>query len=295
MTTALGFIGLGQMGAPMAERLLAPDITLHVHDARPEAMAAFTASGAIAHPSPAAVANHAAIVFACLPAIPISHAVADQVATGSAIRIYAEMSTIGRETIEAIAARLATKSIATVDAPVSGGPGGARAGSLALLAAGPPAARAAIEPWQLRMGRTVFAIGDRPGQAQVMKLVNNLLFSANLAAAIEGFAMGAKAGLDPDAMLAMINAGTGRSVPTERVMEEVVSGRFAFGAALSVIDKDMTLGLEEAASLGVPMWTIEQAARLWRLAALQGMGKSDLSTLARLVEAWSGTEIRRTQ
>jgi 3-hydroxyisobutyrate dehydrogenase-like beta-hydroxyacid dehydrogenase len=125
-----------------------------------------------------------------------------------------------------------------------------------------------------------------------MKLVNNLLFAANLAAACEAFAMGAKAGLDPDLMLAMVNAGTGRSVATERVMEEVLSGRFAFGAAVAVMDKDARLGLAEAAALEVPMWTIEQAARLWRLAAIRG-GAEDLTTIARLVEGWAGAEIRR--
>ena len=121
---------------------------------------------------------------------------------------------------------------------------------------------AELDPWLRRIGREVFVLGDTPGQAQVMKLVNNLMFASNLVAACEGLAMGAKAGLDPDAMLAMVNAGTGRSVATERVLEEVVSGRFAFGAALSVLDKDVTLGLAEAATLGVPMWALEQAARV---------------------------------
>jgi 3-hydroxyisobutyrate dehydrogenase-like beta-hydroxyacid dehydrogenase len=152
---------------------------------------------------------------------------------------------------------------------------------------------AELDPWLRRIGRVVFVLGDTPGQAQVMKLVNNLLFASNLVAACEGFAMGAKAGLDPDAMLAMVNAGTGRSVATERVLEEVVSGRFAFGAALSVLDKDVTLGLAEAAALNVPMWALEQAARVWRFAATQGAGAEDLTTVARFMERWAGAEIRR--
>ena len=203
------------------------------------------------------------------------------------------MSTIGRQAVERIAAVLAGRGIGCVDAPISGGPAGARAGTLAMLAAGAPEAVAALRPWQLRIGQTVFVMGARPGQAQVMKLVNNLLFAANLAAAIEGLAMGAKAGLDPDAMLAMVNAGTGRSMSTERVMEEVVSGRFAFGASLAVLDKDVRLGLAEAGALDVPMWTLEQAARVWRMASLLGGGAADLTTAARMVESWAGAEIRR--
>jgi 3-hydroxyisobutyrate dehydrogenase-like beta-hydroxyacid dehydrogenase len=161
------------------------------------------------------------------------------------------------------------------------------------VAAGRPDAVAAVRPWQLRIGKTVFAMGDRPGQAQVMKLVNNLLLAANLVTACEGFVMGAKAGIDPDAMLAMVNAGTGRSLVTEQMMEQVVSGRFAFGGALALLDKDARLGLAEASALGVPMWTLEQAARVWRFAMTQGYGDQDVTAIARVMEAWAGTEVRR--
>lgn len=290
---SIGFLGLGNMGAPMAERLLAPDIRLHVFDPRPEAVAAFTARGAIGCASAAEVADRAEIVLACLPSGAVSEAVAAEVAQGRAVRAYAEMSTIGRETVQRIAARLAEAGIGFVDAPVSGGPAGARAGTLAMLAAGAPEARALVEPLQRRIGREVFVLGDAPGLAQVMKLVNNLLFAANLATACEAFAMGAKAGLDADAMLRMVNAGTGRSMVTERVMEEVLSGRFAFGAAISILDKDVRLGVAEATALGVPMWTLEQAARLWRFAAVEGHAAEDLTVLARMIEGWTGAPIRR--
>lgn len=288
----LGFIGLGQMGAPMAERLLAPDIELYVHDPRPEAMAPFAARGAIACGTVAELAQQAEIIFACLPSGAASRAVAEQAAKGGALRLYADLSTIGAEAAAGIAAVMAAAGKDFVDAPISGGPAGARAGTLAMMAAGAPEAVAALRPWQLRIGREVFVLGEKPGQAQVMKLVNNLLFAANLATACEAFAMGAKAGLDADAMLAMVNAGTGRSMVTEQVMQQVLSGRFAFGAALSILDKDMTHGLEEAAALGVPMWVLEQAARLWRFAATQGDPKADITTLAKLLEGWGGAPIR---
>jgi 3-hydroxyisobutyrate dehydrogenase-like beta-hydroxyacid dehydrogenase len=203
------------------------------------------------------------------------------------------MSTIGQESIERIAKLLAARSIAVVDSPVSGGPASASAGNLTLLAAGAPEAVAAVKPWQLRIGKTVFVMGDRPGQAQVMKLVNNLLLAANLVTACEGFVMGAKAGIDPDAMLAMVNAGTGRSMVTEQMMEQVVSERFAFGGALALMDKDARLGLAEASALNVPMWTLEQAARVWRFAMIQGAGDQDVTAIARVMEGWAGVEVRR--
>ena len=290
---SIGFLGLGHMGASMAERLLAPDIKLFVFDTRQEAMEPFVKQGATACASPGLVANNAEIIFASLPNPHVSEAVASEVAGGSAVRVYAEMSTVGRESIERIAALLAARGIACVDSPVTGGPAVARAGNLTLLAAGAPEAVAAVKPWQLRIGKTVFVMGDRPGQAQVMKLVNNLLLAANLVTASEGFVMGAKAGIDPDAMLAMVNAGTGRSLVTETMMEHVIGGDFAFGGALALLDKDARLGLAEASALNVPMWTLEQAARVWRFAMIQGHGNDDLTTIARVMEAWAGVEIRR--
>lgn len=291
----IGFLGLGQMGAPMAERLLATDIELHVFDPRPEAMAPFVARGATAHASPRAVADQAPIVLACLPSGAASEDAAlgpDGVVHGHAIRIHAEMSTIGRRAIEAIAQGLAAHDIALVDAPITGGPPGARAGTLAIMAAGPAAAVAALRPTLDRIGRSVFVLGEVAGQAQVMKLVNNLLVAANIVTAFEAFALGAKAGLDPDTMVQLVNAGTGRSFASSEIMPVVLSGRFGFGATIAIMDKDVALGLEEARAQDVPMWAIEQAARVWRFATSQGAGAQDLSELARLMEGWAGTEIR---
>ncbi len=293
--TDIGFLGLGQMGAPMAERLFGPGMRLHVFDPRPEAMAPFTARGALACASPAAVADAASIVLACLPSGAVSEAAAlgpEGVVHGRAIRIHAEMSTIGRPAVERIAAGLAARGIATVDTPITGGPPGARAGTLALMVAGAPEPVAALRPFLQRIGRSVFVLSETPGQGQVMKLVNNLLIAANMVSTFEALAMGAKAGLDPDTMVEVVNAGTGRSYVTSDLMPVVLAGRFAYGATIAVVDKDVTLGLEEARALGVPMWGIEQAARVWRFAASQGAAGDDISELARFMERWAGAEIR---
>lgn len=294
--THIGFLGLGQMGAPMAERLFGPDVQLHVFDPREAAMAPFVARGARACTSPAAVADAASIVFACLPSGKVSEAAAlgpEGVIHGRAIRIHAEMSTIGRPTVQRIAEGLAPRGITLVDTPISGGPAGARAGTLAMMAAGAPAAVETLRPFLQRIGSRVFVLGEQPGQGQVMKLVNNLIFAANVVSAFEGFSLGAKAGLDPDTMVQVVNAGTGRSFVSNDVMPKVLSGAFGFGAAIAVVDKDVSLGLEEAKSLDVPMWGIEQAARLWRFAASQGHGGDDIAELVRIMEAWAGAEIRR--
>ena len=293
--THVGFLGLGQMGAPMAERLFCPEIRLHVFDPRPEAIAPFAARGAEAHASAREVADAATIVLACLPSGEVSERVAlgpDGVAHGKAIRIHAEMSTIGRPAVERIAAGLAARGIALVDTPITGGPPGARAGTLALMVAGAAEPVATLRPVLERIGKRLFLFGERPGQGQVMKLVNNLLIAANMVSAFEALSLGAKAGLDPDTMVEVVNAGTGRSFVTSDMVPAVLSRRFGFGAAISMVDKDVALGLEEARAQEVPMWGIEQAARVWRFAATQGMAKDDISELARLMERWAGAEIR---
>ena len=237
----------------MAERLLASDVTLHVFDPRSEVMGPFAARGAVACTSSGEVATKAEIIFACLPNAKVSEAVAAEVAAAGALRIYAKISTIGRQAVERIATFLAPRGTACVDAPISGGPDGARAGTLAMMAADEPDAVAALRPWQERIGLQVFVLGDKPGQAQVMKLVNNLLFAVSLTSACEGFAMSAKAGLDPDAMPAMVNVGKGRSLITERVIEAVLSGRFRDGASLTVMDRDAQPGIAEARVLSAPI------------------------------------------
>ncbi|MBR0669693.1 NAD(P)-dependent oxidoreductase [Neoroseomonas soli] len=291
----VGFLGLGQMGAPMAERLFGEDIELHVFDPRAEAMAPFIARGATAHASPRDLADAATIVLACLPNGKVSEEAAigpDGVVHGHAIRIHAEMSTIGRPTVQRIGEGLASRGIALVDAPITGGPAGARAGTLAMMTAGAPSAVEELRPLLLRIGRGVFVIGEQPGQAQVMKLVNNMIAATNMITAYEAFALGAKAGLDPDVMLRLVNAGTGRSYVSSDIMPTVLSGRFGFGATVAVMEKDVALGLEEAAVQGVPMWTIEQAARVWRFGLTHGAEAQDIAEYARQIEAWAGAEIR---
>ena len=293
--THIGFIGLGQMGAPMAKRLLGPDTTLHVHDRASAAMEHLVAAGAVGHASAAAVADAAPLVFACLPSPAISEAVAlgpDGIIAGAAIRTYVEMSTVGRQCVERIAAGLAARNIGFVDAPISGGPPGARAGTLAVMASGAPDAIALAESALRRIGRSLHVLGDRPGLGQTMKLVNNLVIAANMASTFEALVLGAKAGLDADAMVAVLNASTGRSlVTTDIVPRSVLTRSFDFGATIAIMEKDVRLGLAEAAALSVPMWTLEQAARLWTFAVTQGRAADDISALIRVMEEWAGTTV----
>ena len=292
----LGFLGLGHMGLPMAERLLGPDVRLHVFDPSSQAMQALTKAGAIGHSSPRSVADSSTVVMACLPNRAVSAEVAsgrDGISHGKSVKIYLEMSTIGRECIESIAATLAPHGIRTVDAPVSGGPAAARAGALTMMISGAPEDVAAVTPWLERIGRNVHVLGSRPGQAQTMKLVNNLIMAANVVVAAEGLVMGAKAGLDPEVMMAVLNCGSGRSFASADILaRSALLGKFDFGAALSIVAKDVELGLKEAHALNAVVSVIEKAGDLWRTAMERGQANEDFTAVVKLVEERSGALMR---
>ena len=293
--TQLGFIGLGQMGSAMAERLIGDAADLHVFDTSSEALDRFAGLGAIPHGSPKDVADAAGIVLACLPGQSVSETVAygeDGVIHGTAIKVYAEMSTIGKACIEGIADRLSDAGIAVVDAPITGGPPAAREGRLAMLASGPHDALQSVIPWLNRIGRQTYVLGDRPGQAQIMKVVNNIVMATNMVVASEGLVMGAKAGLDAAAMIEVLQNGTGQSASAGILERSAITGGFDFGAHLSIVEKDVKLGLGEAGALGVPVPAMEAAGALWRKAAADGRGAEDFTAILKLVEDRGGAVVR---
>src|SRR6187455_3294978 len=199
MTQTIAFIGCGAMGAPIAERLIDAGYVVRLFDPRAEAMAPLVARGGVATASPREAATGAVVAFACLPSPAVSHAVAfgpDGVIGAASLRTYVEMSTIGSPAIKEIAAALAAKSIVTLDSPVSGGPRGARAGTLSTMVAGEHAAFERVKPMFEALARHVFYVGDKPGMGQVVKLANNMISAAGMLAAFEASAMAVKAGVD---------------------------------------------------------------------------------------------------
>lgn len=285
----IGWIGLGHMGFPMAERLLADDTELHIHDLSRDPIAALTARGAIAHEDPHGVAENAEIVFACLPSQKISEAVAEGVSGGSAIRIYVETSTIGGTCVRTIASRLGQSGVIVVDAPVSGGPPAAREGRLHIMTSGPEAATNELSPLLLRIGRSVSHLGPEVGQAQTMKLVNNLIMAANVAVAAEGLAIGLKAGLDLAQMIEILGASTGASRALSEILApNIIDGAFDFGAHLSIVQKDTVLGTAEAADLHVPVPALDAVATLWREALDSGLASKDFTSVAQFVAQRGG-------
>ncbi|MGE0628015.1 MAG: NAD(P)-dependent oxidoreductase, partial [Hyphomicrobiaceae bacterium] len=295
----LAFIGCGAMGAPMAERLLDAGHALHVYDPNPAATVPLAKRGANVARSPREAAEGCEIAFACLPDPQVSRAVALDsggiVACGN-LDIYVEMSTIGSRTVKDIAAGLAKSGIAFLDAPVSGGPRGARGGTLSTMVAGEHATFEHARPFLESIARNVFYMGDTPGLGQVTKLANNMISAAGMAAAFEASVMAVKAGVDARILIDTVNASTGRNSATmDKFPASVLTRSFDYGGKLSTMYKDVFLCLEEARDLNVPMWVGSNVVQLWFHAMTQGRGNDDYTTLIKMIEDWAGVTVGGNQ
>lgn len=275
----VGLIGVGNMGQPMALRLLEQGVDLTVCDRNPEALQPLVAQGAQVADDPLALANRCELIIASMPSREASLAVAlgeRGVAGGSALRVYVETSTLGSATIDRIATDLRARGIGLVDAPVSGGPPGARAGTLAVLASGSAAdfdfARATLD---LVAAKLIY-LGAEPGISQVAKVINNHVSAAGRMAVFEGLAMGVKAGLDPKVLNDVLNAGSGQNyTTTHKIPAAILSGTFKYNGPLSIGLKDEALMLEEAERHGAPLWLAPRILELYREAAAAGYRDED--------------------
>lgn len=287
-----GFIGIGKMGQPMARRLVGAGKRLVVYDVDAGATAPLVALGAKAAGSVSEVADAAGTVLLSLPAPRMVQDVVAQLAGGATVRRVVDFSTIGPAAAASAAATLDARRIAYIDAPVSGGVPGAQAGTLAVMVSCPKALFETLQELLGTFGKT-FHVGEQAGQAQTMKLANNLLSATAIAISSEAMAMGVKAGLDPRVMLDIINAGSGRNSATQdKFPRAVLTGTFDYGFGTGLAYKDVRLCIDEAEQLGVPM-VIGAAVRqmLAITNSLYGPG-SDYTSVCRVVESWAGVEVR---
>ncbi len=291
----IGFIGLGTMGFHMARRLIEAGHKLVVYDTRPEAVARLTALGAAAAASPKDVADRVETVMASLPSLDAVWQVAtakDGVIEGSKVRRFVDLSTSGARMATRISEALAPKKIVQIDSPVSGGPGGAEKGTLAVMVSGPAADIELLRPALSVFGK-VFVIGERPGMAQTMKLANNLLSATAMAATSEALVMGVKAGLDPAVMIEVINAGSGMNTASrDKFPRAILPRTFDYGFTNGLMYKDVRLCLDEAEGMGVPMWVGSMVRQMFGLATTQQGADADFTTIVKCVEEWAGVEVR---
>ncbi|MBO1111874.1 NAD(P)-dependent oxidoreductase [Bordetella petrii] len=292
---SLGFVGIGRMGAPMASRLLQAGYDLAIYDTNPQATAALAAEGARIAASPREVADAAHTVLMSLPLPQVVTEVGlgkDGLVHGAAIKTVIDLSTSGPQAAEQLAAGLQARGIAAIDCPVSGGVAGAERGSLSLMVACAAEHYPAVQPLLEVLGRPMY-VGQRPGMAQAMKVINNLVSVTALAITSETLVMGVKAGLDPDTIVQVINAGSGRSNASEdKIPKYVLSRSFDFGFAIGLSAKDVRLCLEESERLGVPLRVGDAVRQLLNATRDKFGEQADMTEIIRYVEADAGVEVR---
>ena len=287
----IGFIGLGNMGLPIVCRLMAAGHRVVVFDTRAVVVDDAVAHGAQAAQSAADIAHRVATVMASLPTPHASAEVAGAVAGGSAIRRFVDFSTVGSPTAQRNSALLAQSGIAALDSPVSGGVHGAEAGTLAVMVSGPRADFDECTPAFDAIGRTTY-VGAKPGAAQTMKLVNNLIAASSLAVTAEAVAMGVKAGLDAQTMIDVLNAGSGGThASRDKFPRAVLPRTFDYGFATSLMVKDVRLYLDEAKALGMPTQMADAVAQLWETTLAAEGPDSDFTSIVKPIEAAAGVVI----
>jgi len=295
MEQVIGFVGVGRMGGPMANRLLDAGHTLCVFDTNAEAMTPLSARGAKVGTSAEDVASSSDIVFLSLPTPPIVQAVSlgeRGVLKGNRLKTLIDLSTTGPTVAAVVAGAASERGVAWVDSPVSGGVGGATKGTLAVMVSCAKDTFTRVDPVLKTFGRT-FYVGEKPGLAQIAKLANNLLAAAAIVLSSEAVAMGVKAGLDARTLIDIINAGSGRNSATQdKFPKSVIPRTFDFGFATGLSYKDVRLCLDEAEALGVPMVAGSAVRQMLAITNAKFGPDSDFTSIARVVEEWAGVEIK---
>ena len=296
MTNPIGFIGLGAMGRPMAINLAESGQALVVCDLNPTATDILAQYGANVVVSVREVADQAETVLACMPSVAIAEDVVAEAAEGAAIRHFVNLGTTGSKFSQVAAALLEENAVAYLDAPISGGPPGAEAATLSIMCSGSAAAFEAARAGLEAMSAKLTYLGEQAGAAQTMKLVNNIMSFCNLVAASEAFTLGAKAGLDPEQMVEVVNASSGRnSASMDKIPKAVLPRSFDYGGANYIIEKDLELWRQEAEAYKVPGYMGNLVRTLFRqMIAEEGRDK-DFTRIFMLLERMAGVEMKKTR
>ncbi len=264
MTPAtVGFVGLGNMGSALASNLVASGLAVVVNDALGPARAP---KGAAYVEDVAEVARRAEVVVLSLPDGAASAQVAGAImAVGDRRTTHVvDTSTIGPDAARSVAAALADTGVAYVDAPVSGGVAGARSRTLFVMYAGSDDACARVEPVLAGLSERRHRVGDRPGMGQALKLANNFLSAAALAATSEAIAFGRAAGLDMGTMLQVLNQSSGRSAASsDKFPDQILTERYAAGFSNSLMARDVRLYLRAVEELSGPRSMGAVTASVW--------------------------------
>ncbi len=292
--TRVAFIGLGNMGAPMAQNLIKAGFSLTVFDLVKEAVDQLVKSGATAAASASDAVNGADVVITMLPASKHVEGIylgPEGLLTKIASKaLVIDCSTIAADSARKVARAAADRGLAMIDAPVSGGTGGAIAGTLTFIVGGEPADLERARPLLEKMGKNIFHAGAA-GAGQVAKIANNMLLGIAMAGTAEALALGVANGLDPKVLSEIISKSSGRTWaielynPWPGVMENVPASKgYAGGFGVDLMLKDLGLAAEAAVSTQSVIALGELARNLFAMHSAQGSGKLDFSSIVNLVK-----------
>jgi 3-hydroxyisobutyrate dehydrogenase-like beta-hydroxyacid dehydrogenase len=214
---------------------------------------------------------------------------------GSRTRTLVNFCPMASTEAVALAAALAKRGIAYLDAPLTGTPRDSERGALTVIASGPQPVFEQAEALLQAIGSKVFHVGKRPGAAQIMHQINGSLFSTLLAVTCEAFVAGAKAGLPPETMTRVMGIETGKNAASARIIpEQVATRKFKHGKLIAEACRELTLMSDEARRQGITIWIADKVRQLYGLAAQLGRPQDDITRLITHYEKWAGVEVKAT-
>jgi 3-hydroxyisobutyrate dehydrogenase len=296
MAVSVGFIGVGNMGNPMAYNILKASFPMTVFDLNAGAMKNLVDAGARAAGSAKEVVENSEIVLTSLPASPDVEAMyldpGGLVERAKPGTILIDLSSVLPSTPRKIEPRAKARGVHFLEAPVSGGVSGARAATLAIMVGGDAEPLKRAQPVLRAMGPNIFHVGP-PGAGNTVKAINNMMASVNSIAMMEGLVLGVKAGLDPMTIYEVVKASSGGSKALERIPRALIPRDFAPGFKVALMNKDLETFNTIAKELHVPVSFSNVAQRYQQAALAAGLGESDTSAVLKIIERLAAFEIPR--
>ncbi len=297
MAASVGFIGVGNMGNPMAGNVLKAGFPMTVFDMNPLAMSNLIQAGAQKAGSAAEVVDRSEIVLTSLPASPDVEAtylepggLVDRAKPGT---ILIDLSSVLPSTPRKIEPRAKARGVHFLEAPVSGGVSGARAATLAIMVGGDTQILERARPVLRAIGPNIYSVGP-VGAGNTVKAINNMMASVNSLAMMEGLALGVKAGLDPMTIYEVVKASSGGSKALERIPSSIVPRKFEPGFKVALMNKDLETFSTIAKELHVPVSFANVAQRYQQAAMAAGLGEQDTSVVMTVIEGLAAMKVSGT-
>jgi len=282
----VGLIGLGAMGAGIAQTLRSHGYEVHVCDVRPGVAEAFVAQGGVAHANPAEVAAACAVVVSVVVNAAQTEAVLfgehGAAAAMQAGSTFVMCSTVDPNWSVALEQRLNDAGIHYIDAPISGGAAKAASGQMTVMSAAKPEAYAAAGAVLDAMAGKVYRLGDSAGAGSKVKIINQLLAGVHIAAAAEAMALGLREGVDAAALYEVITNSAGNSWMFENRMAHVLAADYTPLSAVDIFVKDLGLVLDTARASKFPLPLASTAHQMFMQASTAGFAKEDDSAVIKI-------------